>query len=763
MRDMSETVIGTGPRWARILAAGTSVLALAAAAGSAAAQQVVADPPPAGPRAAQVAQSSLGLEEIVVTARRKEENAQTVPIAITAISSETLEQRDIRSVNDLDKYVTGISICCQRNSTSFTAVRGVRGLLGYFAEVPVNSPILVSGMVGSHLYFDLGNVQAVKGPQGTLFGLSANAGVILYEPKRPVENFEGYVSGSVGNYQRTSLEGVLNVPVVPGKLLLRAGAQVYDQKGYLHDVTQNTDLGGEHYWNARLSAVFRPLDSVENYTLFNYYRFHNNGTSYRLRAVNPNGTALRVFPGLNQALIRQQELGYYDLLGSAVPGGTHVVEKKINLVNTTKWDVNDDIAVKNIFGYVSDYGYRRQSTDGTPFPILWQGMPGTTKPGPTVQYTEELQLQGKLFDRLSYTLGTFHLWTEDDLGTLYSTTLGSTAGARSRNRGITHALYGQATYDLSDFVEGLEFTGGYRYTWDERESSQIRYTAAGVRAAAFQAKAKFKAPSYTLSANYKLLPDTMVYVTNSKGYSSGGFNLTAPAQLQKYNPESLNNVEVGIKSDFSVAGMRARTNLSLYYGWVSDQQVTITQSVQTATGPVLATVTANAAEGHVRGLDAEVTLIPVESVELSGNIALVKGTYDKFNNGTRDLSGSSYIFTPKYKGSVTGTYHLPVDADRVGDIAVSTTWSFIGKSLTTSEIHVPDVGLMNVGPYNSLNADLDWRNVMGHQGVDASLFVTNIFNNKTNVGPLGAYNALGVWGDMVAPPQMYGLKLRYSF
>ena len=706
--------------------------------------------------AQQTAQASFGLEEIVVTARRREENAQSVPIAITAVDSAFLARHDIHSITDLERVVTGINVCCNRNSTSFSAVRGVRGLLAYFAEVPSN-------FASSNVYFDLGSVQALKGPQGTLFGLSANAGVLLYEPRRPTDKVEASAQATFGNYDRRTFEAVLNVPLVAEKLLFRAGAQRHDQDGYLYDETQKRDVSDEHYTNLRASAIFKPTDNFQNYTLVNWFKSKDHGNPYRLIAVNPTGTALRLFPTLNALNAQQHALGYYNILGSDHPLGTKGVVTRLNLVDTATLDLTDDITVKNIVGYLEDGGFSRTDIEGTPLPINGGGMPGSVFNAPTPQYSEELQLQGRAFDRLTYTIGTFHLWTETKpRGIIYTVSLGSGSGTLSRTRQASHAVYGQVTYDLSDFIQGLELTGGYRYTWDQREASQIRYSAAGVALQAFSAKGNFKAPSYTVSATYKVTPDTMVYVTNAKGYSAGGFNLTAPPQLQKFNPESLNNVEAGVKSDFALGDMKARVNLSAYYGWVDNQQVTITQGVQTATGIQLATVTANAATGHIKGIDAEVTLIPIPELELSANLALVKGIYDQFNTGTIDLSGTDYVFTPKTKGGVHAIVHLPVPTD-LGGVDLNIDWIWQGRSLISSEIHPPGLNLDHSQPYNITNASIDWRDIGGHEGVSASVFVTNLFRNKSGIGQFGAYNAIGIWGEYVAPPMMYGVRLRYAY
>src|SRR5262249_44719787 len=158
---------------------------------------------------------------------------------------------------------------------NFSWLRGATGVIGYFDQVPTNSlggaATSNAGLNNPSLFFDVGTVQVLKGPQGTLFGLSNDTGAILYEPKHPTNGFEGYVQGTVGNYGRRSLEAVVNLPVIDDKLLVRVGALTNDQDGYIHVINQNTDIADQHYWIARGTVLFRPTDSIQNELMVNYY------------------------------------------------------------------------------------------------------------------------------------------------------------------------------------------------------------------------------------------------------------------------------------------------------------------------------------------------------------------------------------------------------------------------------------------------------------------------------------------------------------
>ncbi|HLG88518.1 MAG TPA: TonB-dependent receptor plug domain-containing protein [Alphaproteobacteria bacterium] len=238
------------------------------------------------------ASNGATLEEVVVTARRREEKAQTVPITITTFTQAQLADQNIRTANDLNKALTAVQLCCNRGAVSFTWIRGIQGVDGYLNGLALSTLTasgLQSGLSGSSLYFDLANVQVLKGPQGTLFGESTDAGAILFETQRPVNDFEGYAEAEVGNYGHVLLDGVLNAPIVSDKLLVRVGGEYVKTDGFVHDFSTNKDFYDENYWIGRVQATFRPTDDFENNIFVNYYNFHGNGTAFVWTLVNPTG------------------------------------------------------------------------------------------------------------------------------------------------------------------------------------------------------------------------------------------------------------------------------------------------------------------------------------------------------------------------------------------------------------------------------------------------------------------------------------------
>ena len=708
-----------------------------------------------------------GLEEIIVTARRREENVQNVPIVVNVISQQVMTQQDMRTFTDLETMTPGVDTCCGRgNVSAFTFIRGVNSAVGYFADVPTL-------LNGSALYFDVGNVEVLKGPQGTLFGIATNGGAIVVEPARPTQKLEGYSAVTLGNYDRETYEGVINLPV-SDTFSLRIGLQRETRDGYIHDLENGENLGNEDYWIGRVSALWNITDRLQNYTVFNYYESDDQPaptTPYGPTAgIAPGGLFQQALggPALNAWIAESLKLGPYTIVGLDVT--PRDVVHQTNITDILTYELNDNLKIKNIVGFYSLKENDVADIDGTPFAGYETSIAPTTFSGPTLQYSEELQLQGEAFDkRLTYVLGTFNDQNNiQDPGTIYQDVLGAVSATRSVTSGHTHSLFAEGTYGLDSLLQGLAITAGYRETWDERAASQELFSAQGVPLSNFDASAKWAKGSYRLGLTYKPNAQTMFYFTNSKGYSAGGFNLTAPdAADQKYNPEILNNFEVGVKSEWTVGGVPARTNLTAYYGLYDDIQAQVTARCETATGPVFCQLTRNAAQGNIDGFESEFAVIPVDWLSVSGNVGFMEGRYTKYEGldptGTyeENLSGTAFLYLPKWKYSVTSTIKLPTP-DAIGHLSITPAWSWTDKINAIFTLGPPEYYTTSPEMQN-LNLSLNLAQMASNPQLSGALTVTNVTQNEVIHGQWGVYETLGQYGRAVAVPRMWAITLRYDF
>lgn len=733
-------------------------------------------PPSYAQQADQAAASSGSLEEIVVTARRRDEHIQSVPIAITAFTQATLTQNNVMSAEDLQFYVPSMTVASPNRDTAFVSVRGQGGfspggspsVTSYLNEVPIPlyNPSYGSAF-GPGNYFDLASVEVLKGPQGTLFGQNSTGGALTLVSKRPTNSFGGYGEITLGNYNDREFDGAINVPVVEDKLLVRVAGigQVRDgfttMLGTLAEPNARIDLDNRQFFSARATITFKPTDDIQNDFIADYDLSTPHGSSYILGAVKPHSFAVAFFPGLFQELAQQQALGPRTEIEGLVndPTGKTMAQ---GFTDIFRWDLTDEITFRNIIGYRFAESTSRANTTGGIYPLLAD--PALTLyPVITKQYTEEPQLQGKSFDgKLTWVLGGF---IQNDPSSPFNVTLLKIIGENfldsSRTAERSRAVYTQSTYDLSDFVDGLKFTAGFRYTWDYRYLAS-RTVINGVCAnpgsdaqCTLSGNGSFHAPTWTIDFDYQLLSDTLVYVTSRRGYRSGGFNMLTVESDKSFGPEFVTDLELGLKSTYDLAGMKARTNVAIYRQWYDSVQIpdSIFENGQ------FVSATLNAASAELNGVEIEGTLVPTKNLDITGSYAYGEAGFTSFASTQAAAANQTFNWTnlPKHKLTIGSTYHLPVDAD-IGDISVGFdfTWQdhFFSASVKDPLAQTPNLALLNLRA--------QWENMLGYP-VDLSFFMTNATDRTYLIGAFGLYNALGTSSGIYGEPRMFGFRLKYRF
>lgn len=483
------------------------------------------------PAQAQTATSNepqaVQIGDIIVTAQRREERSQDVPIVISAFSPEKIRELNItepqKLYGNVPSLVVGTQGQASRDVQSFSIRGQSTGFLAlpsvatYLNEVPLIASISLSLQGGPGQFVDLENVQVLSGPQGTLFGRNTTGGAVLLSAHKPsTDRVEGYIQGSYGNYDLVNIEGALNVPLIQDKLAIRVAGAYYDRTGYTQDIVWDKDRDNQHWYTGRVSILATPTERLTNNLMVYGSKSRNNGAGYINRGfrigglvTGPRGVCLTT-PGCAEIYNRQTEISQQ--IG---PRKTrNDVDSYSNIdawgaINTTDLELTDELKLRNIISYQrlkSDYG---NDNDGTPmqayqtsqsanfpnfpvaglsdeFGIAPNGYNNTVKlahPRDHLkQITEELQLQGNMLNNnLIWTVGAFYidtkpagLWEGAAVQFCAPIDTGNPvtcAGSRSRS-GVTNksrALYGQGTLDFgafSDSLQSLRFTAGYRYTWD---------------------------------------------------------------------------------------------------------------------------------------------------------------------------------------------------------------------------------------------------------------------------------------------------------
>ena len=782
--------------------------------------------------------ASAGLEEIIVTAQRRQERNQDVPISITAFSPERLQQQNVTTAQNLNGVVPSLQVSslgqASREVEGFTlrgqgpTYQGASSVVVYMSEVPLPQGFTTAQQGGPGNYVDLENVQVLAGPQGTLFGRNTTGGAVLLVPHKPTNNYEGYFQVSRGNRDYVGLEGVVNIPVIDDKLLVRVSGTYQDRDGYTQDLVWNKDRDDMHYYAGRIGITFKPTERIENYLLAYGARSSNNGTSYiHLGSVVP---ALQASGACGADPTCAVYLRQTEIANEIGPRKTRIGVDQFEktrtwgVINTTNLDLTDELTLRNIVSYQRYYKNYALDEDGTPLQMVDFGvarMPDGPIPGLTdefgipangynneapfgprdnlKQFTEELQLQGKMLDNhLTFTVGGFYYNQKPTSDHVNRAVIGCAAENTGdpalctptfQSYGVStksKALYAQATLDLGVFtpsLENLRLTGGYRYTWDTVNgytNFNIPFGGGAVYCipdpavgtsdeCLFSATGKSKAPTWTIGADYKPMSNLLLFAKVSRGYKAGGFNPFAVRESTRtFGPEYVTSYEAGFKSDWRLGTVPFRLNITAYSSDYKGIQKSVADAAPGAVGSQV-----QPASARIRGIETEATIRPIPALELGGNVSYTDAEYKDYNfiaiGPTASCSGATVgagevvdascenFGIPKWTYSAHASLDLPVP-DSWGAINLYAAYSYISTQVVAESQRLYG-GVL--APYGLLNLSARWKGI-AQSNVDLELFMTNATNklyriSNSNLSSLGFYS--GIYGE----PRMYGARLRWNF
>jgi len=782
------------------------------------------------------------LEEVIVTAQRKAENVQDVPISMTVFSEEQIANANMTNASDLTTLAPSLSVDTRfgYENTAF-AIRGftqslrtTASVATYFADVvaPRGQTSQTSGDgAGPGYLFDLQNVQVLKGPQGTLFGRNTTGGAILLTPQEPTDSLEGYLEGSLGNYDTKRVQAVVNLPLAE-TFRIRLGVDSNKRDGYLNNISGegSEELGNSNYTATRLSMLWDVVEGVENYTIFQHVDSDTKGNSAILFACNPTGL-LAVVTGISSqcaAQLERQRLSgqddFYDV-ASAIPSPESTIKEK-RFINTTSWEVTDDITMKNIFGYTHLETTNGSAVFGADWPSNdprfpgYRLLPGVSLQNPEVpvtsqeSYVEEIQIQGSSMDEhLDWQVGFYYEHSRPDgysgnnsAGFLYcdlATILGDPSGFQCydplggqvgsvlvqnyKTDFLNQAVYGQATYDVSD---EFSVTAGLRYTKDETEGYGIkdRYTflGDGTQGAAYHSvsapKVESEEPTGMVDFTYRPAEDVMTYLKYTRGYRQGSVNLAADPGLDTHAPEYIDTYEIGAKTSFG-GPVPGQFNIATFYNELEDMQLQFGYISPTSGATTAIT---NAGKAIVKGVEMDAVFKLLDDLSLSVSyshlstelkeqgqlspdtvrLAVLESTAG--DEAAANLAASNVAaiadvgdelpFAAKNTWVTSLNYLLPTPAD-IGLMSLGATWSYIGEMRASSSTSSPYDLLPS---YELLNLNASWMGIY-NSDCDMSLYATNVLDKEYVTFASGAYSNVGMEARQGGLPRMYGMRIRYNF
>ncbi|WP_246605120.1 TonB-dependent receptor [Aquisediminimonas sediminicola] len=623
---------------------------------------------------------SGGLEEIVVSARRRNETVQDTPVAVTAISPSQLEASAALTIGDLQGAAPNVLITSAGTGAAAANI-SIRGIAfadiekSFDPAVGVNiDGVYIGTSTGQMLdFFDIGSIEILRGPQGTLFGRNTIAGVVNIKRSRPTGEFGGKFEASYGSYDQMGLRGVLNVPVIKDVLAAKFFAFHNESDGYYKTVGTGQRRGGSNNENFGASFLFTPGDRFESLLTFDKQVQDFDpilGPLSRTGDAFAGALPAEFVDGNNTDNVYRVVAPSQQMVGTySSPGVTNEMNLDLDVVKLTS---------------VTAY---RESDDQLRQDYSTTGLYFADRDQQYKQFSQELRASGKLFDGFDYVAGVYYFNSRYHIDQFTSVFFGAPTHQDTTGWSKSYAGFVDFNWEVMDKVR---ISGGGRYTYDKKKL-QTAFTDPSNAGASFTGDKNsecWKKFTPKLGVDYRPNEDLMVYGSWSRGYRSGGFNgrgLTPFASALPYDPETVDAYEIGLKSEFF--DRRLTLNLAAFYSDYQDIQQTTTVSVPGVALPQ--TIVSNAANAKIKGLEADFSAKPMDRLTVRGSVGYTDSKFKGFIvnqpvatgpttsiSRSFDFSAVDMIYAPKITASINAEYKLPLGP---GDLKLNAGYRYLSR------------------------------------------------------------------------------------
>lgn len=718
---------------------------------------------PAAQSAAEGTQG--GVEEIVVTAQRRSESVQDIPLSITAVTGNQLRATGVTDVVGLGNRMANVNINVVQNIVRIN-IRGI----GTNAVTPITEGSVAFHVDGVYItrpeaqaaaFFDVQRVEVLRGPQGILYGRNATGGAVNVITGQPTDELDGYAQLTLGNYSTILTEGAIGGPLSDG-VSARVAFQTSNHEGYLTQLfgvggVTERDIGDLNTRAVRAQLRFEPTPDL-SFTFSGDYFYQSDASAY----------LVDFGPGDNGVPNLTVSLG----------GGTPSPDVRVQYGNqpntvdkrnwgiglTGIWDITPNATLTSITAYRRysyDYfmDYDQTEAAGAIFGAF----------NDSESTSQELRLSGST-GRLNYVLGAYYLSSLVDYTQASTRNRFYFGGPDLQVNGIfnmgktdTVALagFGQVGYDINDWL-GIDL--GLRYSWerqikrDEMLSNSITQPLDINGPHNFTTIipfARVSFDSWTPKATVRITPvdDVMIYASYSRGFRSGGFSIGA-GTAPPFAPEELTSYEVGIRSQF--LDNRLQANVSAFLYDYSNLQVRRAL-------PNGQSILESAGSAEAYGIEAEIIAIPVDDLRINLDVGLLNTEFKEYSTtdglrpalGVIDLSGNRFLDAPPYRINlgVEYTWH-----PSWGDVTLRGEARYTGRTYYTP---------FNTEPYSQAPYDL-YDVFLNYTSPDrkwfGGLFVRNIENDDIQASGIGATLQIGGYVQgVLLPPRTFGIRLGRRF
>ena len=713
---------------------------------------------------------NLKLEEVVVTAQRREQQIQEVPVAVSAFNPAEMERRQSFNVVDIVANVPNLvgnnnigqgtaTTVFLRGLGSTESIVTLETALGFYID-----DVYISRQGVNNLsLFDVERVEVLRGPQGTLYGRNTTAGALKVVTQKPVNQTSGSLEASYGEYNRWSLKGSGNVPL-SDTLYMRANGFVERGDGYSKNLFDGRKVNDRDGYGARVAFRWVPSATTEGNLSFDYYNSSQSGL-YASDVAGiirpPTGNLLTVDSGTN----------------------TTNVGRTYGAALTFNWELSDALQLQSITGYRKVYQRWNLDLTDQPVPvyILWTV-------NDTDSYSEELKLNGKaISDRFKYTVGIFaykeknfsfigdqiNLWFPGPtrvplpfFGRNYNVDVKSYAGFAELEFGLTDRLTliggGRFTHDDKDLTMDARVAGTVGYSL---VGGFPNYDNAKLHSLGIPTTLKYDKFTPRLGLQYHVTDNVNAYLTWSQGWKSGGWSARTndPTQFVVFNPETNNSYELGLKT--TVWDGRARLN---YTGFYYDYKDFF--STATGTGGNFIVFTSDA---KFYGAEFEATVRATDALDIFAAAGWEKGAYKHFNSVVFGTSiGQVPQRMPKFTSKLGGTYkwalgpdsslRFTADYQHLDDHYTNLQNSELARS---GDVNVVNASLAYEMAHGRYTVTLACRNCFDDRYISQSLDFSGIAPSQSKFDPSvpGAFNGLNFLTVYTGPPREWLISGKVKF
>ena len=773
----------------RILVGALSSTVLGLGAVPAMAQDAVATPTASDPAAAVAAAepATTNPNEIIVTARRRNETLQTTPVAITAINAAALENKASTNIGDLQGAAPNLLIT-QQNAGAQAANLSIRGLT--YADIEKSQEptvgVVVDGVfIGTNTgqlldFFDIEQIEVLRGPQGTLFGRNTIGGVINIRRTKPTMRPGLKAEASYGRFGSWATRAVVNFG--DGDTFGVKGFYFHSQSdGFYRNANTGKRAGGSNNENFGITALLKPSGS--NFDAMLTVEKQVQKSDVTNSNIANSSELFCAFEPANECN-RNTTSDLYTVF-------TSPASSKYSAPSATL-ELNYDFGgtkLTSITAYRKSNENQTQDFDASTLDLYYVLRRQNYR-----QFSQELRFAGKLFESFDYVVGGYYFksrynlqqWTR--LFAFNPTLDPRAADANSQivqGRTTSYAAFGDFNWAFADRFR-LSFGG--RYTSDRKELSN-RFATSGVVG---DGKASFNKFTPKIGVDYRPDANTMLYASWSRGYRSGGFSpraATTTTAGTPYGPETVDSYEIGTKLD--LFDRMLQFNVAAFVSKYSDLQ----QNTTIPGGPTgNQTVTSNVGSATIKGLEIDATLRPAQGLKINATLGLLDSKFKKFIAGNTltvfnplaptipvtvirpfDYSANNPIYSPKMSASINGEYKVPTS---FGSVVGNVGYRYIGRydqqislgALTGNTGFVSNGGSVIVNgndarvktdKQNLLDASLTTHFKLSGANAYLTVFGRNLLDDR---GTSAAFTVAGLWSFASArEPRTYGVTAGLKF